>query len=160
MSWGDRCRQLATRARAHALALQCGVALCAASVRIAVTPRRRLVAALGAPTAAHRPAQPHELAAALEAATPAERDLLRTGARVGRMVTRVARILPWHPSCLRQALATRWLLGRRKVPCVMHLGVADVASMDAHAWVTVGGFTVVGRQARPFAAVASFPHER
>jgi len=35
--------------------------------------------------------------------------------------------------------------------------VADAASMDAHAWVTVDGFTIVGHQARAFAPVASFP---
>lgn len=149
---------LATRLRAHGLALQCAAALTIASLRIATTPRRRLVTALGTPMAASIPPAPDDHRRTLDGATPAEREQLRAATRVGRMVTRVANLLPWHPTCLRQALATRWLLTRRRVPSVLHLGVADPASMDAHAWVTVSGFTVVGRQARPFAAVASFPH--
>lgn len=152
-----RWERLGRRASAHALAVQCGLVLSAASLRIAITPRRRLVAMLGTPLAAVPPPRPGELAAALEGASTEQLAALRTGARVGRMVARVAGLLPWHPTCLRQSMATRWLLRRRGVPCILHLGVADAASMDAHAWVTVDGFTVVGRQARAFAPVASFP---
>ena len=72
------------------------------------------------------------------------------------MVTRVAALLPWHPTCLRQALAVRWMLRRRAAPSTVHLGIADVASMDAHAWVTVHDVIVVGRRARPFIGVAAF----
>jgi hypothetical protein len=82
-------------------------------------------------------------------------ELLRAR-RIGKMVTRVARILPWHPSCLRQALATRTLLKRRNIACTLHVGIADVATMDAHAWVTVDGIQIVGRTARQFTPVAEF----
>src|SRR5947208_2523981 len=35
--------------------------------------------------------------------------------RVGHAVERVARVLPWRPVCLPQALATRWMLRRRAI---------------------------------------------
>ena len=144
------------RVAARVLAVEAAVALTAASLWIVVTPRRRLITRLGEPMAAqHRPST-EELTAVATTADEVTLGLVRRGRRVGRMVTRVAGLLPWHPTCLRQAMAVRWMLRRRRVPSVLHLGIADVASMDAHAWVTVQGFTVVGRQARPFIPVAAF----
>lgn len=140
---------LQRRIRAHALAAEAAITLCAASARLRTVPRGRLVTVLGEPEvpagdADERPAT----------ATPGQ---LRRGRRVGRMVERVAGLLPWHPVCLPQALATQWMLERRRVPSVLHLGVADARSMDAHAWVTVGARKVVGRVAQPYAPVAAFP---
>ena len=123
-----------------------------ASLRIRIVRREHLVAVLG---------EPREPASALIPApriTDENESTVREARRVGRMVQRVAQTLPWHPTCLRQALATQWLLRRRGIRSVLHLGVADVSSMDAHAWVTVDGWKVVGRVARPFAPVASFEH--
>lgn len=144
------------RVAARWLAVEAAVALTAASVWIAVTARHRLIARLGEPLAAQPAPSADELAAVARAADEQTLDRVRQGRRVGRMVARVAALLPWHPTCLRQAMAVRWLLRRRGVPSVVHLGIADVASMDAHAWVTVHGFTVVGRQARSFIPVAAF----
>ncbi len=64
--------------------------------------------------------------------------------RVGRAVTLVAGRVPWHPTCLRQALAARRMLARRNIPCRTHVGVVDPRSLSAHAWVTVGDLIVVG----------------
>jgi hypothetical protein len=141
-------------ARLHAV--EAAVALVVASVVIAVTPRQRLIGWLGEPRAARPTPEPHDVAAMVAAADPDTLARIRTGRRVGTMVTRVAKMLPWHPTCMRQALAVRWMLRRRTTPNVVHLGIADVASMDAHAWVTVHDMTVVGRRARPFTAVAAF----
>lgn len=63
---------------------------------------------------------------------------------VGGIVEKVAALLPWRPSCLRQALAVRWMLHRRGIACQCHLGVVSVAPFSAHAWVTVDGAVVVG----------------
>jgi hypothetical protein len=143
------------RVSARLLAMEAGVTLTAASVLIAVTPRHRLITRLGDPLPA-RTAEDHDVAAVVAAADAAAVAQMRTGVAMGRMVTRVAALLPWHPTCLRQAMAVRWMLRRRAVPTLTHLGIADVASMDAHAWVTVHDVTVVGARARPFIAVASF----
>ena len=78
------------------------------------------------------------------------------GRRVGRAVERVARALPWHPVCLPQAIATRWLLRRRRIACVSHLGVVDTHPFSTHAWVTVDGSTVVGGGVSTAGEVAQF----
>jgi Transglutaminase-like superfamily len=70
---------------------------------------------------------------------------LREAARVGRTVARAADRLPWHPTCLRQALAAQRMLRRRGIPSRLHLGVADATAGEAHAWVTVAGHPVVGQ---------------
>lgn len=70
----------------------------------------------------------------------------REAGRVGRTVTLVAGRLPWHPTCLRQALAARRMLARRSIPCRTHVGVVDPRSLSAHAWVTAGDLIVVGSQ--------------
>ena len=141
----DRDR-LQRRIRAHALAVEAAATLSVASLRLRAAPSDGLVAVLGSPA-------PPVPAGATPTPPPGS---VHRGVRVGRMVERVAAILPWHPVCLPQALATQWMLRRRGVPSVLHLGVADVVTMDAHAWVTVGRRKVVGRTARPFAAVATF----
>jgi GAF domain-containing protein len=147
---------LRRRITARLLAIEAGVALTIASVAIAVTPRHRLIGWLGDPQPARPTPERQEVAALVAAADAATITQIRAGRAVGTMVTRVAALLPWHPTCLRQALAVRWMLRRRSTPNVVHLGIADVASMDAHAWVTVHDVTVVGRRARPFIAVAAF----
>jgi hypothetical protein len=65
-------------------------------------------------------------------------------ARIGRTVSRVAGVLPWRPKCLRQAMATRWMLRRRGIPCEAHLGIVRTEPFEAHAWVTVEGSVVQG----------------
>ncbi|HEV7845500.1 MAG TPA: lasso peptide biosynthesis B2 protein [Thermoleophilaceae bacterium] len=68
--------------------------------------------------------------------------------RVGATVAAGASRLPWHPTCLRQALAVRRMLGRRAIPSKLHLGVTSVSEGEAHAWVTVGDEAVIGARGR------------
>lgn len=143
-------RRLVRIVRTLPLAVEAAVGLTVASIRIGRTSQGRLVALLGEPRAAEPAPEP---AAPI---TDDQRSTVRRALRIGRIVTRVAGLLPWHPTCLRQSMATRTMLTRRGVEATLHLGVADVATMDAHAWVTVEGRTVVGRQARRFTPVASF----
>ena len=75
---------------------------------------------------------------------PVRADQLVEARRVGHIVDRVARVLPWRPTCLRQALAAQRMLRRRSIPCRLHLGV-DRPGGTAHAWVTVQDVPVVGR---------------
>lgn len=142
----DRDR-LQRHVRAHGLALEAAGTLCVASLRLRAVRKDRMVTVLGEPVPP--PAADPEPA-------PLPPGSIHRGVRVGRMVERVARLLPWHPQCLPQALATQWMLRHRSVPAALHLGVADVTTMDAHAWVTVGPRTVVGTTVRPFAPVATF----
>lgn len=76
--------------------------------------------------------------------------------RIGRAVEGVAGRLPWHPVCLPQAIATRWLLKRRGIPCSSHLGVTGRAPLAAHAWVTVGDHVVQGGHVTDATEVARF----
>jgi hypothetical protein len=117
-----------------------------ASLELRLGPSRRAVTLLGAASDGAAPDDPVD--------TDAQRD----ANRVGRTITRVARKAPWHPTCLRQALAARRMLHRRGIPCRVHLGVTDAKQLSAHAWVTVGGYIVVGANgsddATPLAAFA------
>lgn len=142
---------ITTVVRALPVAAEATVHLTVASIRIRRTSEARLVSLLGDPTTADT-----SRIAVDELSEPQRRDITRAR-RIGRIVTRVARVLPWTPTCLRQSLATRAMLERRNIDGTIHLGIADVATMDAHAWVTVHGWTVVGRLPRTFTPVASFP---
>lgn len=83
-------------------------------------------------------------------------------ARVGRLVSAVARITPWTSNCLPQALVAAWVLRRMHVPHAVHLGVkrADKESdpgLEAHAWVLSGSVPVTGvAEAVGMTPVASF----
>jgi Transglutaminase-like superfamily len=114
-------------------ALEAAAELARASVELRFLPSARTLALLGEPQTDDRPDQ----------RVGAER--LHEAARVGGTVTRVAGLLPWHPTCLRQALAAQRMLGRRNIPSRLHLGVAAPAVGIAHAWVTVEDRPVVGR---------------
>jgi hypothetical protein len=144
---------MSRRARSALLDIECAIALTAASLRIALTSRDRLVASFG--TARPSQARPRSTPPP-PFASEAERLEFLAAREVGHTVERIARRLPWRPTCLRQALATRWLLRRRGIPTVMHLGVASAREMDAHAWVTVHHWSVVGRRWGRFTPVASF----
>ena len=76
---------------------------------------------------------------------------------VGWAVRAAAPKTPWKSACLAQALAGKWMLGRRGMHGTIRLGVAKAAdgSLQAHAWLclgdsiltgggTVGRFTAVG----------------
>ena len=65
--------------------------------------------------------------------------------------------LPWTCTCLSQALAGAILLNRRKLPALLHLGIAKGAERSAHAWLYSGNAEVAGTEvAQDFVPVAVF----
>jgi len=111
------------------LAAEAALALAVANLAVRLLSQPRIVRLLGEPV--ERMAGPP--------AYPGTRARLVAGA-----VTRVARFLPWHPACLPQAIATRWMLRRRGIECEAHLGVVATEPFAAHAWVSVHGTVVQG----------------
>jgi len=109
------------------------VELTRASLELRLRPASRTIALLGEHQADGRPGEVVGLAK------------LREAERVGRAVARVAGVLPWHPTCLRQALAVQRMLRRRQIACRLHLGVTQPSIGTAHAWVTVEDRPVVGQ---------------
>lgn len=124
-----------------AICLEAGAFLALATVLCAVLDSPRLTRRFGVATqpGARPPARP-----------PGE------AVRVGRVVGQVADVLPWHPTCLRQALAVRWMLRRRRIPSQCHMGVVRVAPFEAHAWVTVDETVVVGGPVHNATRLATF----
>ena len=121
---------------------EAAVALTLASLAVRVLPSRRLTRLLG---------RPESVAPTRGGARPDPR-----ARRVGRGVERVARVLPWRPSCLAQAIATRAMLRRRDIPCEGHVGIVSTAPLAAHAWVTVRGRVVQGGPVTDATEVATF----
>jgi predicted N-acetyltransferase YhbS len=77
--------------------------------------------------------------------------------RVGYAVFRAARLLPWHPTCLRQAISVKRMLRRRGIASRLKLGISNSAEGEAHAWVTVQGQPVIGHgELERFAVLAGF----
>jgi hypothetical protein len=133
----------------------CTVELAVTSLRMSRLRNDQLLQRLGDP-------QPvaSELRRAEDPLSSAELADVRRGRLVGRAVARASERLPWHPTCLRQSLTVRRLLRRTGTPNVVLVGVADAATMDAHAWVTVHGRVVAGGQQREFRPVAAFPADQ
>ena len=56
--------------------------------------------------------------------------------------------VPFPTFCLQQALAAKWMLRRRRITGVLHLGVATrkgpEGAMTAHAWLDAAGVEVTG----------------
>lgn len=88
-----------------------------------------------------------------EDAEPAP-DSIRSGARnpsvprkVGRVVGKVVRHLPFRARCLPQAMAAQWMLRRRGVNSVLVFGARRSGGdgpLEFHAWLMAGGECVVG----------------
>lgn len=119
------------------LALRCGWQLTVASWQVR-RHRDRIVPLIGAPEPAGTAIPEIDL-------SPED---LRHARSVGRLVIRWAQLLPWHPTCLRQALATRRVLEHDGIPSRISLGVRPGSELTAHAWVTVGGIIVNGAAGR------------
>ncbi|NOZ06700.1 MAG: lasso peptide biosynthesis B2 protein [Chloroflexi bacterium] len=99
------------------------------------------------------------IAARLDAAhSPTARVDRSKARRVGVAIRRVARITPWRSKCLEQAVAGYWMLRRRDLPGVLHLGVAkEDEVMEAHAWLHCGNQIITGGQdVQRFSVVARF----
>lgn len=72
----------------------------------------------------------------------------RVPRRVGRIVGKVARRLPFRALCLPQAMAAQWMLRRRGVRSQLvfgaRRGTAPDRALEFHAWLIVAGECVIG----------------
>lgn len=137
-------RLLRQPAGVRRLAVVAALQLIRASIELRLLPSRRTVALLGVVQGG-----------ALDASVSATE--LRAAMDAGLIVARVARRLPWRPTCLRQALAVRRMLHARGIPSSIHLGVTGPSAPAAHAWVTVQGQAVVGAEGMErFVPLAAF----
>lgn len=69
---------------------------------------------------------------------------------VARVIERVARHLPFETTCLVRALACTAMLRRRAIPSSLVLGLRhgqEELGLEAHAWIDVGGRTILGAEA-------------
>jgi hypothetical protein len=126
--------------------------LCRASALVRLTPTDRTVRLL------RGPARPAPAGGRGSDRPVGDRDdAVPVALEVGHVTAAVAARLPWHPTCLRQAIAVQRMLTRRHVPAAVHLGVRDARLGGAHAWVEVGGRVVVGgRRGEAFTTVGVF----
>jgi hypothetical protein len=84
--------------------------------------------------------------------TKAHRDLSASQEALAQQISwsvrALARYTPWDSNCLAQAIAARFMLRRRGIPCTLFLGVAKAtfqpARLEAHAWVTCGNTVLTG----------------
>ena len=55
--------------------------------------------------------------------------------------------IPWHSTCMVEALAAHYMLNRRKICNKLHLGVKrnPVNRLEAHAWLSVGDHVIIGQ---------------
>ncbi len=68
---------------------------------------------------------------------------------IGRMVSRLARRMPFRAVCLPQAMTARWILQRRGIPAYIELGSrqdGDNRELALHAWLVAGDEIVTGRE--------------
>lgn len=127
------------------LAAEACFMLAAAFFAIALLPFRRIAA-----RAARRD---------VDAAIGEEERCLRV-AEVRWAVAGCARRVPWRAKCFEQGLAAQWMLGRRRVPSILHYGIAKGGdrALIAHVWLKSGGLDVVGcENEEDFTELARFP---
>jgi hypothetical protein len=74
--------------------------------------------------------------------------------RLARAVIRGAGRMPGESRCLAQAMALQWMLRRRGLGGVIHLGVRPAGKRgnldDLHAWVTASGEVLIGTGDKPY----------
>ncbi len=67
---------------------------------------------------------------------------------VGHTIEMIAKNMPWSVLCMPQAVAVKWMLQRRGIPCTLYFGTkgdrrAD-NSLEAHAWVAIDNRIIIG----------------
>ena len=68
-----------------------------------------------------------------------------------------ARLLPWKPMCLPQAVTAQWMLHRRGIASTLYLGTDPNNEYAAHAWVRAGRILVTGGDdPRRYTVVSTF----
>jgi hypothetical protein len=117
--------------------------LTTAQIGLRLVPFRRLAPHLGAITTDARPT------AGAGGGQPG---------RIGHAVQAVSGRVPWQARCLAQAVVAQWMLRRRGLPGVLHLGVqVDGDTMTAHAWTSCNDeYVVGGAGAERFMPLAAF----
>lgn len=77
---------------------------------------------------------------------------------VRRKIFLAARLLPWRPACLAQALAGRMILSAGGYATVLTLGTRDHdGELAAHAWLKSGDWFICGKEEfAKYAVVAEF----
>jgi hypothetical protein len=142
-------RRRAARLARAPIALEAAVTLAWSTIGVKALGPRRLMRLIGAVDRA---------GAALDnvRAPASDRAAAVRARRVGGIVERLAQVLPWHPVCLPQAIAVRAMLRRRGIDSTLHLGIASLEPLSAHAWVTVGEAVVQGGSIRSVTKVARF----
>lgn len=91
---------------------------------------------------------------------PAQLDPIR---RVGSMVRRLGRHVPWTSKCLDQAIAAKIMLARRRISTTVYFGVENdkQGQLAAHAWLRAGTKYVTGGDIRRrFAVINMFADHR
>ena len=77
--------------------------------------------------------------------------------RLARAVDRAAGRLPGESRCLARAMALHWMLRRRAIGGVLHIGVLPGSNRgsldDLHAWVTRLGEVLIGASDQPHRAL-------
>jgi len=83
--------------------------------------------------------------------------------QVNLAMARAARYLPFTPSCLVWCMGSKFMLTRRHIPSVLHIGVPPRSKRDAlaqpelHAWLQVGDVVLTGQElAAGFNSVVEF----
>lgn len=148
LSWSDR-----------ALAVESIAMLAAARILVKTAPQKRLVQRLGGTNDDATRIDDAESTSALPAANnpPNVTGTNATGARVGRMLERAARITFWRSMCLEKALAGKWMLRRRGIPSTIYVGMARQGeAFAAHAWLVGEGHTLTGAGKTVYATLAAF----
>lgn len=122
----------------RALVAEAVACLLAARLALLFIPFPRLAGRLG------RFVPPGDARAAT--ATAAGADEARLASEIAWAVTRAARYVPFGAVCLPQAMAARFMLGRRGIASVLHFGAAKGRDkpFDAHAWLDAAGVEVTG----------------
>ena len=78
---------------------------------------------------------------------------------VFRAIVTMSRHLPWECRCLAQAISGKMMLGRRRVPSTLYLGVTkkEDGDLNAHAWLRAGEIIILGGGGlERFAVVSTF----
>ena len=85
---------------------------------------------------------------------PANRTAIR---RIMWAISVAARLLPWKPVCLPQAVTAQWMLRRRGIQSTLYLGTDLTNHYAAHAWVRAGRIIVTGGDdPRRYTVVSTF----
>ena len=132
-SWRDRL-----------LLAEAALALVGARLVMLVVPFRRIAPRLGE-TMGDSPAE-----------DPADPRGLR---RIGWAVGVAGRALPFHCSCLTEAIAAKVMLKRRGVTSTLYLGLAKdgQSQLEAHAWLRCGSSVLTGGgTSEGYTVIASF----